>query len=411
MFDFFSSQSAVGKLSTYIPKGTPTGIFRIRVINKNGASSLSQETITIEEALSPVPVVRMVSPSVVMAGYETRISITGGHFADPSAGVQLVAPDGATTNLTDTIWKSSAAITAVVDVPADFPEGRYDIRVLNSDVEYNELSVSKIELYHPVLLSASGGTVTTTGAVLVDGTPVPVSTLVKTDDRPQLGTVFRNPVRMKFYIEPGTTFSEQGQALGGMGEYSGFIMPPRQVLPSAFNFSTFGMDVVQFAMGAENLLRLKDGVTLFFTIEVILPSSGIDPIIYHVSANGETIPAGVAGMWRDIEIESGGTPLAVLQDLPEEGLTTYTYGLLLDHMSEYVLGLVNEEDASEVDDAYGSCMIGDVYSITGQGRQHHLAVLAVVLFVVSLCRLVTHLFAKLLPLSTDWNRKIVEKNS
>jgi hypothetical protein len=96
-------------------------------------------------------------------------------------------------------------------------------------------------------------------------------------------------------------------------------------------------------------------------MEMILPNNVVAPTIYYVSSDGDLSLAGVAGKWRDIDINSGGTPLSVLQDIPKEGLTTYTYGLLLQHMSQYALGFELENDNGGFNDDYGLCF---TYSIS-----------------------------------------------
>ena len=371
VFDFLSESGASDRLLARIPLGTPTGVYRVRVINKNGASGLSPDTITIGEAPLPLPVVRRMMPSVVTSGYQTRLTITGEHFNNPPERVQLAGLDGVSIDLTEIVWKSADVLTAAVDVPADFPEGRFDIRVFNTDTEYNELSVSKVEIHRPVVLSESFGTVTTMGAVLVGGEATPVGAVVKTDDRIQAGGMFCNPAKMKFYLEPGMVFDEQEQTQEDTQGYTGLILPPRRVQPSDVITGTLGVDAVQFTMGSATQLRLKDGVTLFFTIEVMLPSDSAAPVIYHVPSDGELTPAGVPGMWRDIPIDRGGTPLSVLQDFPEEGFTTTTYGLILGHMSEYALGILGEDGVWGGDDAYGLCWIGNVVSDAGAVQPQH----------------------------------------
>jgi len=60
------------------------------------------------------------------------------------------------------------------------------------------------------------------------------------------------------------------------------------------------------------------------------------PSIYYLEADGSLSIAGVEGERNSRTIYSGGTVLASRQGVPEDGYTTYTIGLLVDHMSTYV---------------------------------------------------------------------------
>jgi len=156
------------------------------------------------------------------------------------------------------------------------------------------------------------------------------------------------------------------------------------LLASETILDTFGINAVHFAMGAVNQLQLKNDATLFFTIEVILPTGSADPVIYQKTTDGGVPLAGVARIWRGIEIVSGGTPLAVVHDFPEEGLTTYTFGLMLEHMSEYILGLAAEYDTGGMNDTYGFCLIGNPISATRPTQSISLLVMAATVVVLLL---------------------------
>jgi len=361
VFDLLSQAGTENSLTSYIPLGMPTGTYRLRVINKNGISNLSAKSITIETAATPLPVVISVIPPIVPAGTQTELTISGLNFHNSPADVQLVAADGTTTPLQSINRINSNILKAVIDVPSEFPADRYDVRVLNTVSEYNEFSAAKVEIHNLETPEDPTGVVTTTGPIYVDGDALPVKTILKTDDRIEARTYLPRPVKIKVHLEPGTKFDFQNQDSDDTINHSGYIMPPRQVLPSDIVAGTFGSNAIQFFMGSNDLLWLGDDTSLFLTMEMILPNNVVAPTIYYVSSDGDLSLAGVAGKWRDIDINSGGTPLSVLQDIPKEGLTTYTYGLLLQHMSQYALGFELENDNGDFNDDYGLCF---TYSIS-----------------------------------------------
>ncbi|MCP4116897.1 MAG: hypothetical protein GY737_16125, partial [Desulfobacteraceae bacterium] len=77
---------------------------------------------------------------------------------------------------------------------------------------------------------------------------------------------------------------------------------------------------------------------MFVKIEVPMPSSGPEPSIYYVAPEGDITVAGVHGTRDDVAYPPGGKVLATRHDVPEPGMTSYTIGLVLDHMSTYAAG-------------------------------------------------------------------------
>jgi len=90
---------------------------------------------------------------------------------------------------------------------------------------------------------------------------------------------------------------------------------------------------VLFTMGsATEKLVLEGDQTIFVEVDITMPTSDGSPSIYYVEADGSLTLAGVEGTYNGQSIQSGGTELAKQDGVPEDGYTTYTFGLLLDHM-------------------------------------------------------------------------------
>jgi hypothetical protein len=122
---------------------------------------------------------------------------------------------------------------------------------------------------------------------------------------------------------------------------------------------------VVFTMGATTDLALT-GQNMFVCITLSIPSDAPVPSVYYLNANGNLELAGVSGQRNGQSIEQGGTLLATRTDVPETGFTTYTIGLLLDHMSTFVLGKILEEDQAE--DTSGSENQNSGFSTGGSDR-------------------------------------------
>ena len=119
-------------------------------------------------------------------------------------------------------------------------------------------------------------------------------------------------------------------------------------------------------MGSQTPLRLANGAAMFVTLEVTLPSSVVTPVVYYVQADGTLTPAGVDGTWQGVAIAAGGTVLAQQADVPQTDDTTFTLGVLMDHLSDYVIGLAlqpttpppdENPDSSSSPGGYGTCFI------------------------------------------------------
>ena len=374
----FSNKNKIGSSATLIfadiPKGAPTGTYQVRVINKNGMSLASSQSITITEAVTPFPTVRAVSPTVAQAGVPTPITVEGSNFEIPPdgpAGVFLLPSQGDPTALTNLNGIDATELTADIDVPIDFPEGRYAIQVINAaGSRANDVSAAWVEIYQPVVINDADGAVATTKMVDLAGLSngmLPVSTTLMTDDRDEAGSIDKDGLQVKVYLQPGSQFEIYDPDADEWSDYSGVILPPRQVPASDPVLNTFGVDSVQFSMGADSQLRLKNNETMFVTVDVTIPNDSPVPDVYYIAADGNRTLAGVDGTWQGLEIDQGGTILATQANTPEAGKTTYTIGLLLTHMSEFAIGSIPSPDDSEgsipspddsdPDDTYSSCFI------------------------------------------------------
>ena len=109
-----------------------------------------------------------------------------------------------------------------------------------------------------------------------------------------------------------------------------------QVLPTKEIKAQLGSDAVVFTMGSANQKLEFDGnQTIFTKVDITMPSNPPVSSIYYVEADGSLTNAGIDGQFNGQNIQSGGTVLAKQDGVPEDGYTTYTFGLLLDHMSTF----------------------------------------------------------------------------
>jgi len=357
VFDFYNKTktgSSIGQIFADIPTGAPTGIYQVRVINKNGISLASSDSITIIEAAIPYPTVRAASPMVVQPGVSTPITIEGGNFDTPPAGVNLLSKQGGPTPLTSVSGINDSTLTANIDVSGDFQEGSYNIQVINEDSRANDVSASVVEIYHPVILNYAHGPVTTTRIIkklinLPDGM-TSVRTILSTDDRDEAGRVDKDDLKVKVHIKPGSMFELYDPEGDQWNDYSGSIQPPRQVPAIDHVIQSMNMHSIQFNMGNNNPLRLKNSETMFMLVDATFPSDVSDIAVYSIRPDTTLTPAGVDGTFRNVEISQGGSVLSSQSDNPEEGKTTHTIGVLLTHMSQYAIGELLDSDDDGVPD-------------------------------------------------------------
>jgi hypothetical protein len=352
-------------LVVQIPLGIPSDIYWIRVVNAKGISSPGPEMITIVDAENPLPAVRNISPRMAPIGTPIDLTITGDHF-EPNSGVSLVAMDGQEFHLPVydiSVQKDGRTLTATVDVPADLPEGLYDIRVTNMESAFNQLSAVRLELYIPQSLDETSGGVETHKIVQLTDGIVPIFTTLKTRDDILVGETGNFRTKLKVFLMPGLTFEVQQFGQNEALPFHGHLLSPRETEAAGTVIDTLGAEAVQLFMGADVTLHLKNDAVMFATLDIILPSHLQKPTVYYLAPDNGLEPAGVQGTWQGIDIEKGGTILSARPNTPASGLTTYSLGILLDHFSEYAVGFSTNTNAGNSDiiqaiDSYGPCFIG-----------------------------------------------------
>jgi len=377
LFELSSRPGTAKAISVDIPLGAPTGTYRIQVVNKHGISLSSADRVVIEEAETPLPAVRAVDPLLVLAGTSTALIIMGDNFSESLMGVNLIDADGTAVALSDVVWVNPNMIRATFMPDEDFSAGQYCIQVVNTEDAFNVISAPKLVVLHPLDLNATSGATSTTGSIRLEGGLVPVFTVMHSDDSVMSGVPKDNAARIKVILEPGTVFETQDA--GDWMPYEGPIWQP-QILASVTPDAGIGQDFIPFRLGADQMLKLGSDTSVFVVMEVSLPAYVSEPLVYQVETDGNLSVAGVSGTWQGIDMIAGGTILAERFNVPETGVTTFTLGILLDHMSDYVIGSTEDDVPLPItfgsSDEYGMCFIGAAHGAP-QGLLHYLAALVV----------------------------------
>ncbi|WP_300667992.1 IPT/TIG domain-containing protein [Desulfoluna sp.] len=340
-----------------VPKGAPIDVYHLRVINVNGTSVLSDDTYEVSQSALPLPEVTDVSPVTGQQGKSTTITITGTGFNPDLIGAELFLP-GKTVELAGVTFVSSTEVTA--EIPAGCAKGVYSIRVKNGDDLFNDVSAVRFEVLPVKDLTGIIENFSSTGIVqLPSDTRIPTNVTLTTDDSTDYA-VHDCVLDIEALFEKGLSMEENQ---GTWNDYAGAINPPRQV-PTPDDISeALGDEAVVFTLGGKNLLRFKDGKTVLVKIKVRMPNGTSEPSIYYLPPTGEAELAGIDGEKDGQSYEKGGTVLDTRQDVPEAGYTTYTIGVLLDHMSTYAAGVESESNNSD-----GSCFIGASSASGGAGK-------------------------------------------
>ena len=359
VFDVVTRVGTETRIFADVPEGAPAGTYRLRVVNKNGTSPMSSGSYIVTPAPLPMPEVTDLSPVLGTNNVETTLTITGANFSETVTDVVLATAGGAEVHkFTGVAWISAGTLTATV--PAGCDEGQYNIQVHNPDGTYNLVSAVKFEVCGSVDLSTATGPMTTSSAAAMpaDAT-IPVALSLRTDDREEVDPVQDNTMTVEVTLDPGITI--EGEEQGGTWEdFTGMINPPRQVRPTSGMLSQLGSDAVAFTMGADRKLRLKDGRTMLTTVDVVVLSTAAIPSIYYLEADGSLTLAGIDGVRNGRTYARGGTVLATQIGTPAPGYTTYTFGLLLDHMSTFAAGTTSAPPTPSGGGGGGGCFIDTV---------------------------------------------------
>jgi hypothetical protein len=128
-------------------------------------------------------------------------------------------------------------------------------------------------------------------------------------------------------------------------DYTGLIKPPKVVTLTDEQKAKFNKvwqddaDLVAFTMGNPSAKLVLDKPMLM-TLTIVRASDAPAFKIYYLPENAAPELAGIDGTasigGEDVSVAKGGTILETQADTPDDGKTTYTVAVLLDHMSTYV---------------------------------------------------------------------------
>ena len=358
----FDIPSSTGGSSTSIladvPAGAPAGDYRVRIINRYGTSALSDLEYSINSsATDPLPEVRTAAPAMGRNDLWTLVEVEGNSFDPDMTRVTLGAADGTIlAEFEDVQRESTTRIRATV--PIGVPPGRYHVQVHHPDGRYNWVSAVTYEVYAPIDICVITGSITSTGGIDVpDDGVIWYSVTLSTDNRPEIPILGENTIRARAILSPGTVVFD-----GYDVAYTDAIDSPRQVplnqemkdqIQDQLNSDP--LDAVVFTMGSPTeALSLGEGQTIFVELDIAIPSSVGKPTLYYFDAGGDIAPAGIDGSRQGRTIEKGGTALSERVDVPEAGYTTYTLGLLIDHMSTFGAAVAGSKDTAAVSTAADS---------------------------------------------------------
>jgi hypothetical protein len=309
------------EIEASVPKGTPSGTYKTRVINDNGTSELSAATYEITETPIPLPAVTNIRPNMAVSG-ETldNVVITGRNFGDGAA----VTING--QNASNIVVNSSTRIT--ITAPA-LDAGEYDVVVLVDGLS-NEISAVKYIVDDPVIINEDSTADTSTSSSIKTTGTIPVEVTLTTNNEEEAAQNTDIKGEISVVIPPQTEVTDKNG-----NSYDGVINPPRVVKPDENSQLPETAVVIEMGNPEETISFNQD-----FTATVRVESDEEPEIYYYNKDTGEYELAGKIGTVDGIDYVPGGTLLTV-----EEGI--YTIGLLLDHMSTYVASsdnLLPEED-------------------------------------------------------------------
>ena len=361
VFDLPSRVGTSTHLRVDIPKGIPVGDYTLRVLNKYGSSLPLENSYTVNKAPIPFPEVSLVMPVIAVPGNETEFVISGNYFGLSGAVVQVVGKDGTGTDLNNIVHQSDSCLQATLDLPENFPEGLYTIRVGTESDLYNDVSAMKVEVRKSIDLSTQTGKFTTPHPVKVGLNPIAVETTLTTDSRSESNGAYVMQSKITAMFEPDTLIEKETQ--DGWQDFDGIVLPPRQIPVAEEIGSQFENGCLVFSLGSSESLRLKENKTIYMQINAVVPEGSNVPSVYYVAPDNTITLAGMRCVKNGITMERGGTVLSVQNDIPEPGFMTYTLGLMIDHMSTYAIGTKFNENSggnginSDIDSNGGPCFI------------------------------------------------------
>ncbi|MBA7614481.1 hypothetical protein ES703_21746 [subsurface metagenome] len=305
------------ELTAVVPIGAPTGTYKARVINNNGRSAPSA-TYIVTAASKPLPVVINLIPQ--MAASDTEVNgvkifgknLTGAtevFFGDTEAKIIAV---------------SDTKITVKVEVPG-LSAGEYDVKVTTPDGT-NSISAVKFKVSAPVVVNTDTTEDTTTSEVidLGDTNETPVQITLTTDTSETATQDTDTDAEIEVVIPPKTKLRDSKN-----NDYTGNIHPPRVVKPDESELTDLADNAVVIEMGnPEETIHFDQDF-----VATIIITADTEPVIWYYNKDTEAYElAGKTGTKDGVDYVPGGTKLG-------QEDSTYTMGLLLDHMSSYVAGV------------------------------------------------------------------------
>ena len=332
------------QLTAVVPVGAPTGTYKARVINSNGRSALSSATYIVTAAAVPLPVVANVIPQMGTNDAPTSVKIMGENLTGASA---VSLDDQGSTSLTGTISVSAdgTEITGL-SIPGGITGGEYNVKVTTT-AGTNGISAVKFKVPVPVVINTDTTEDTTTSEVidLGDTNVTPVEITLTTDNSETATQATDTDAEIKVTIPPQTTITtSEGN------DYTGNINPPRVVKPDESILTGLAEDVIVIEMGnPEETIHFAQDFVATITV-----TSSTQPLIwYYNKATSSYELAGKTGTKDGVSYVPGGIVL-------NRAGTLYTVGLLLDHMSNYIVGVL-----PAITDAPESATAGTNITITG----------------------------------------------
>jgi hypothetical protein len=345
-FEIMSTSANETKIMVDIPIGAPTGAYNLGVININGTSELSEQLYTITDPSHSVPELNKITPDVSFP-QTIDIELEGKNFTGATA-IKFVTIDLLIVYSQDIgLPTTDTTILATVDL-SDLTEGFYYNQV-HTPHGYNSIRKAQFEISTILDLNNFTGTATTTGSInMPDNGIVPVYVTLTTPDFELDNPVGVNKAKIEVEIDPGTAILYAADGLDNV-PYSGIVDPPRQIPVTPELIEKLGPIAILFSIGSSShKLIFGEEQVIFVRIDITMPDSTSDPSIYYIEPDGNISLAGIEGIRFEKMIKKGGTILSRRIGIPETGLTSYTFGLLLDHMSKFAVG-IESQNLSQTD--------------------------------------------------------------
>ena len=187
----------------------------------------------------------------------------------------------------------------------------------------NQVSTVKFVVIDPAKIDATTTEDTTTSGVieLKDTNVIPVQITMTTDNSETAPRTTDADVEISVVIPPGTAITDSAGT-----PYTGTLNPPRVIKPDESVHTDLPEDAIVIEMGnPEQTIKFSQD----FVATVKVTASSKPDIYYYNKDTGEYELAGETRAINGIVYVPGGTVLGLEN-------STYTIGLLLDHMSVYV---------------------------------------------------------------------------